>query len=107
MPPAGGFARGYGIGSGEPQGQLTVRTGVAVNERRKRRGQGTAGKIKPVHNPPRDILRGTFGPMFGGVKRHDSNRVAVLAGHQVGDEFRDRPRRDRFPQMPGQVPRNY
>jgi hypothetical protein len=37
------LCRGYGIGSGEPQCQLTVRTDVAVDERRKRRGQGTPG----------------------------------------------------------------
>jgi hypothetical protein len=23
--------------------------------------------------------------MFGGVERHDANRVAILAGHQVAD----------------------
>jgi hypothetical protein len=58
---------------------------MAVDERHKRRGQGTAGKIKAAHDLPRDILRCILGPMFGGVERHDANRVAVLAGHQVGD----------------------
>jgi hypothetical protein len=44
-----------------------------------------AGKIKAAQNFPRDILRGILSPMFGGVKRNDANRVAVLAGHQVVD----------------------
>src|ERR1700716_3719137 len=74
------------MGSGEPQYQLTVRTKVAVDERRYRRGQGIAGKIKSAHNFRRDILRGILGPIFGGVKCDDADRVAVLAGHQVGDD---------------------
>jgi hypothetical protein len=45
------------IGSGEPPCQLKVRTNVAVNERRKRRGQGTAGTIKAADNLPRHIWR--------------------------------------------------
>jgi hypothetical protein len=44
-----------------------------------------AGKIKAAQNFPRDILRGILSPMFGGVKRNDANRVAVLARHQVVD----------------------
>ena len=43
------------------------------------------GEIEMAHNFPRDILRGILGPMFGGVKCDDANRVAVLAGHQVVD----------------------
>jgi hypothetical protein len=58
---------------------------VAVDEFRYRRGQGITRKIKAAHNLPRDVLRGIFGPAFRSVKRHDANRVAVLAGHQVGD----------------------
>jgi hypothetical protein len=86
MAPAGGFARGQGIGSGEPQCQLTVRTDVAVDERRKRRGQGTPGEIEAAHNLPRDVLPCILGPMFGGVERHDdANRVAVFAVHQIAD----------------------
>ena len=69
------------MGSGEPQCQLMVRTKVAVDERRYRRGQGIAGKIKSAHNFRRDIFRGILGPMFGGVKRDDADRVAVLPGH--------------------------
>src|ERR1700730_3422348 len=43
------------------------------------------GEIETAHNFPRDILRGNLSPMFGGVKRNDANRVAVLAGYQVVD----------------------
>jgi hypothetical protein len=68
----------------QSQGQLTVRTEVSVDERPYRRGQVT-GKIGTAHNFQRDILRGILGPMFGGVKRNDPNRVAVLAGHQIVD----------------------
>ena len=44
-----------------------------------------ASEIEAAQNFPRNILRGILGPMFGGVERDDANRVAVLAGHQVGD----------------------
>jgi hypothetical protein len=64
---------------------LTVRTDVAVHERHKRRGQGSAGKIKAAHNFQRDVLRGILSPMFGGVECDDADRVAILAGHQAGD----------------------
>jgi hypothetical protein len=43
------------------------------------------GKIKAAQNFPRDLLRRVLGPMFGGVECDDPNRVAVLAGHQIGD----------------------
>jgi hypothetical protein len=43
------------------------------------------GEIETANNFQCDILRGVLGPMFGGVKRDDANRVAVLAGHQVVD----------------------
>jgi hypothetical protein len=65
---------------------LTVRTKVTVDKRRYRRGQGVAGKIKAAQNFPRDIHRGILRPMFCGIERDDADRVAVLAGHQVGDD---------------------
>ena len=58
---------------------------MAIAERRKQRRQSTADKVKAAPNLPRDILRCILGPMFGGVERHDANRVIVLAGHQVAD----------------------
>jgi hypothetical protein len=70
-------------GSGEPQCQLAVRTEMAVDECRYRRGQGITGKIETAHNFPRDIFRGILDPMLGGVKCDDANRVAVLAGHRL------------------------
>src|SRR5450631_1273004 len=45
-----------------------------------------SGEIETPHNFPRDTLRGILSPMFGGVERDDSNRVAVLAGHQIADD---------------------
>ena len=59
---------------------------MTVDERRNRRGQGVASKIKAAQNFPRDILGGILSRMFGGVERDDANRVAVLAGHQIADE---------------------
>jgi hypothetical protein len=41
---------------------------------------------REAYNFPPDILRGILSPMFGGVERDDSNRVAVLAGHQIANE---------------------
>jgi hypothetical protein len=43
------------------------------------------GEIEAAQNFPCDILGGILGPMFGGVKCNDSNRGAVLAGHQIVD----------------------
>src|SRR5229473_513190 len=45
-----------------------------------------SGEIEAAHNFPRNTLRGILSPMFGGVERDDSNRVAVLAGHQIADD---------------------
>jgi hypothetical protein len=56
---------------------LTVWTDVAVDEHRKRRGQGTADKIKAAHDLPSDVLRCILGPMFGGVEGHDANGVIL------------------------------
>jgi hypothetical protein len=61
-------------GSGEPQCQLAVRTEMAVDECRYRRGQGITGEIATAHNFPRDILRSILGPVFGGVECDDPNR---------------------------------
>jgi hypothetical protein len=40
-------------------------------------------EIVTAHNFQYDILQGILGPMFGGVKFDDANRVAVLAGHRL------------------------
>src|SRR5450755_1020392 len=73
-------------GSGEPQCQLAVRTEVAVDERRYRRGQGITGKIKAAQYLPRDILRSILSPMFGGVECDFANGVPILARHQIANE---------------------
>jgi hypothetical protein len=77
---------GIGHRSGEPQGQLTARTEMAVDERRDRWRQIMPGEIETAHNFPRDILRGIFSPMFARVERDYADRVAVLAGHQIADD---------------------
>ena len=57
---------------------------MTVDERPDRWRQLLVGEIETAHNFPRDIFRGILGPMFGGVVSDDPDRVAVLAGHQVG-----------------------
>ena len=77
--------RSHDIGLRQPQGQLPVGTEVVVDEFRDRRGQGITDKISASPDLPCDNFRDIFRPMLGGVECDDSDRVAVLAGHQIAD----------------------
>ena len=59
---------------------------MPVDECLKRRQQIVTGKIEAAHDLARDIFRGIFGPTLGGVERNDANWVAVLPGHQIGND---------------------
>ena len=76
---------GTGLGSGQPQRQLPILARVAVDEGFQARRHVTPFQPKPTQDFLRDGLRDIRGPIGLRVEHDHAQRIAVLAGHQVGD----------------------